>query len=69
MSVAMSAGLAECFHCFPYRVPPDATPCKVLVEGTWVDGFLLRWLRLPDGRWQGCRELPVGDRPTRLADG
>jgi hypothetical protein len=53
LSVAMSAGLAECFHCFPYNVPPDAKPCKVLVEGIWVDGFLLRWLHLPDGRWQG----------------
>jgi hypothetical protein len=53
LSVAVSAGLAECFHCFPYHVPADAKPCKVLVEGTWVDGFLLRWLHLPDGRWQG----------------
>jgi hypothetical protein len=53
LSVAISAGLAECFHCFPYNVPPDAKPCKVLVEGTWIDGFLLRWLRLPDGRRQG----------------
>ena len=53
LSEAMSAGLAECVHCFPYNVPPDAKPCKVLVEGTWVDGFLLRWLRQPDGRWKG----------------
>jgi hypothetical protein len=53
LSEAMSAGLAECVHCFPYNVPPDAKPCKVLVEGTWVDGFLLRWLHLPDGRWKG----------------
>ena len=53
LSEAMSAGLAECVHCFPYNVPPDAKPCKVLVEGKWVDGFLLRWLRQPDGRWKG----------------
>ena len=53
LSEAMSAGLAECVHCFPYNVPPDAKPCKVLVEGTWVDGFLLRWLLQPDGRWKG----------------
>jgi len=53
LSVAMTSGLAECFHCFPYNVPPDAKPCKVLINGTWVDGFLLRWLHLPDGRWQG----------------
>ena len=53
LSVAMSAGLAECFHCFPSNVPPDAKPCKVFVEGTWVDGFLLRWLHQPDGRWKG----------------
>ena len=53
LSEAMSAGLAECVHCFPYNVPPDAKPCKVRVEGTWVDGFLLRWLRQPDGRWKG----------------
>ncbi len=24
--VAMSAGLTECFHCFPADVPPDAKP-------------------------------------------
>jgi hypothetical protein len=53
LSVAMSAGLAECFHCFPENVPPDAKPCKVLVGGTWVDGFLLEWQRGEDGRWKG----------------
>lgn len=53
LSVAMSAGLGECFHCFPDNVPPDAKPCKVLVDGRWVDGFLLRWLHGPDGRWKG----------------
>jgi len=53
LSVAMSAGLAECFHCFPYNVPPDAEPCKALVEGIWVDGFLVKWLHLPDGRRKG----------------
>lgn len=53
LSVAMSAGLAECFHCFPYDVPPDAKPCQVLVAGRWVDGFLLKWQRGPDNRWKG----------------
>ena len=32
LSVAMSAGLAECFHCFPYDVPPDAKPCQALAR-------------------------------------
>ena len=49
----MSAGLAECFHCFPENVPLDAKPCKVLVDGTWVDGFLLEWRRGADNRWKG----------------
>jgi hypothetical protein len=53
LSVAMSAGLAECFHCFPPDVPPDAKPCKVLVGGKWVDGFLLEWRRGEDGHWNG----------------
>jgi hypothetical protein len=53
LSVAMSAGLAECFHCFPSDVPPDAKPCQVLVAGKWVDGFLLEWRRGPDNRWKG----------------
>ena len=53
LSVAMSAGLAECFHCFPANVPPDAKPCQVLVGGRWVDGFLLEWRRGPDKQWQG----------------
>jgi len=53
LSVAMSAGLGECFHCFPENVPNDAEPCKVLVDGIWVDGFLLRWLRTPNGRRKG----------------
>jgi hypothetical protein len=53
LSVAMSAGLAECFHCFPYHVPPDAKPCKVLVNGKWIDGFLLEWQRGADNRWKG----------------
>jgi hypothetical protein len=53
LSVAMSAGLAECFHCFPEHVPPDAKPCKVLVGGRWTDGFLLEWRRGPDNRWKG----------------
>lgn len=38
LSVAMSAGLAECYHCFPEDVRLDAKPCKVLVDGIWVDG-------------------------------
>src|SRR5690348_13343809 len=41
LSVAMSDGLGECFHCFPYHVPADAKPCHVWSHGTWVDGFLL----------------------------
>jgi hypothetical protein len=49
----MSAGLAECFHCFPEKVPLDAKPCKALVEGTWLDGFLLEWRRGADNRWKG----------------
>jgi hypothetical protein len=53
LAVAMSAGLAECFHCFPANVPPDARPCQVLVAGEWVDGFLLEWRRGPDNRWKG----------------
>ena len=53
LSVAMSAGLAECFHCFPSDVPPDAKPCQVLVADRWVDGFLLEWQRGPDNRWKG----------------
>ena len=53
LSVAMSAGLAECFHCFPEHVPLDAKPCKVLVGGTWIDGFLLEWRRGADSRWKG----------------
>lgn len=49
---AMSAGLGECFHCFPPGVPNDAKPCKVLVGGRWVDGLILRWFRGPDQRWK-----------------
>ncbi len=53
LSVAMSAGLAECFHCFPENVPPDAKPCQVLDGGRWADGFLLEWQRGEDRRWKG----------------
>jgi len=53
LSVAMSAGLGECFHCFPENVPADAKPCQVLSNGMWVDGFLLEWRRGADGRWKG----------------
>jgi hypothetical protein len=53
LSVAMSAGLGECFHCFPENVPAEAKPCQVLSDGTWVDGFLLEWRRGADGRWKG----------------
>jgi hypothetical protein len=53
LSVAMSAGLAECFHCFPPDVPADAKPCRALVDGKWTDGFLLEWRRGGDGRWTG----------------
>lgn len=53
LSVAMSDGLAECYHCFPPDVPPDAKPCQVLVGGRWVDGFLLKWERGVNNRWHG----------------
>ncbi len=53
LSVAMSAGLGECFHCFRENVPAEAKPCQVLSDGTWVDGFLLVWQRGADGRWKG----------------
>ena len=53
LSVAMSAGLGECYHCFPENVPADAKPCLVLSGGIWVDGFLLEWRRGADGRWKG----------------
>ncbi len=53
LSVAMSAGLAECFHCFPPDVPSDAKPCRVLVGDKWIDGFLLEWQRGGGGRWKG----------------
>ena len=53
LSDAMSAGLAECLHCFPEHVPLDAKPCKVLVRGKWTDGFLLEWRRGADNRWKG----------------
>jgi hypothetical protein len=53
LSVAMSAGLAECFHCFPENVPSNAKRCQVRVAGSWVDGFLLEWRRGEDGRWKG----------------
>jgi hypothetical protein len=56
LSVAMSAGLGECFHCFPENVPPGAKPCQVLIAGTWVDGFLLEWKRGVDLRWKGLVE-------------
>jgi hypothetical protein len=48
LSVAMSAGLTECFHCFPADVPPDAKPCQVLAADEWIDGFLLEWRRGAD---------------------
>jgi hypothetical protein len=53
LSVAMSAGLAECFHCFPENVPLNAKPCQVLIAGSWTDGYLLEWRRGADGRWKG----------------
>lgn len=53
LSVAMSAGLGECYHCFPEKVPPDAKPCEVHISGEWRPGFLIRWRRDNDGRWQG----------------
>jgi hypothetical protein len=52
LSDAMSAGLSECFHCFPENVPLDAKPCKVLMGGKWIDGFLLEWQRGADNRWK-----------------
>jgi hypothetical protein len=78
LSVAMSAGLAECFHCFPSGVPPDAEPCQVLVDGQWVDGFLLEWRRGPDNtwkrlvnyRWKASRQVDLKDeRELRPAKG
>lgn len=53
LSVAISACLAECFHCFPYDVPADAKRCKVFEGGKWIDGFLLEWQRGEDHRWKG----------------
>jgi hypothetical protein len=53
LSDAMAEGLAECYHCFPPGVPLDAKPCRVLVGGRWVDGFLLKWWRDASNRWQG----------------
>jgi hypothetical protein len=53
LSVAMSAGLAECFHCFPENVPSNAKRCQVRVAGSWVDGFLLEWRRGENGRGKG----------------
>jgi len=65
----MSAGLAECYHCFPPDVPPDAKPCEVLVEGHWVDGFLLEWRRGADNRWQGRVNYREGSgRKTEIID-
>ena len=71
---AMSAGLGECFHCFPENVPPDAKPCRVLSDGTWVDGYLLEWRRGADGRWKGLvnyrhktgRRVALKDYPAEL---
>jgi hypothetical protein len=53
LSVAMAAGLAECYHCFPSNVPLNAKPCQVLIAGEWIDGFLLEWRRGSDNRWMG----------------
>lgn len=53
LSEAISAGLTECFHCFPPGVPLDAKPCQALIDGRWTDAFLLYWKRGPDGRWKG----------------
>jgi hypothetical protein len=53
LSQAIADGLAECFHCFPDNVPPDAKPCQARIGGRWTDAYLLRWRRGPDGRWKG----------------
>jgi hypothetical protein len=53
LSVALSEGLGECFHCFPENAPVDAEPCQVRLGDKWVDGFLLEWQRGADGRWKG----------------
>jgi hypothetical protein len=74
LSVAMSAGLAECFHCFPPDIPPDAKPCQVLVAGKWIDGFLLEWRRGADNKWKGLvnyrwetgRKVALKDWPSQL---
>jgi len=71
---AMSAGLGECMHCFPENVPADAKPCRVLSDGTWVDGFLLEWRQGTDGRWKGLvnyrheagRRVALKDYPAEL---
>jgi hypothetical protein len=63
---AMSAGLGECYHCFPENVPPDAKRCQVRLGGQWVDGFLLKWQRREDGQWQGLVNYREGHgRRTR----
>lgn len=53
LSEAMSAGLGECFNCFPRDVPVDAKPCNVLVGERWVDGLLISWEKNSQGRWIG----------------
>ena len=54
---------------FPENVPAEAKPCRVLLDGTWVDGFLLEWRRGSDGRWKGLvnyRDMAI--RRTALRD-
>jgi len=71
---AMSAGLGECFHCFPENVPAGAKPCQIWSDGTWVDGFLLEWRRGADGQWKGLvnyrhrsgRRIALKDYPAEL---
>jgi hypothetical protein len=53
LSVAMSAGLGECFHCFPENVPAEAKAMLGPVGRDMADGFLLEWQRGADGRWKG----------------
>jgi hypothetical protein len=75
LSVAMSAGLVECFHCFPADVPPNAKPCQVRVAGKWIDGFLLEWRgpdnswkRLVNYRWEAGRKVALKDWPSQLRE-
>ena len=61
-----SAGLGECFHCFPENVPADAVPCQVWSDGTWIDGFLLEWRQGAGGRRKGLVNTGIGSAVASL---